>query len=161
VLSRAKETILVRPSSFLFLCLLLLACHRSYVNAQEKSFDEICGMVDGKTAAEIEGLLGSPDTRQEVLVGDERWIWWSYTFLDGKDYAPEVRGQVVHLEITFRNPSPPGGPRLPYDKWRIISSYGVSYSGLPLPGTTVPSKQVPSNWVYPYEASASERRSPQ
>lgn len=126
------------PRFLLLLSLSLLSLHCRHVNRLERSFDQISELVNGKTAAEVESLLGSPDTRQQVLVGDERWIWWNYTYLDGEDYAPEVRGQVVHLEITFRNPSPPSGYRLPYSEWRIVYPYGVSYSRLPLRNAVVP-----------------------
>lgn len=116
----------------LMVLLITLVClHCRPVDRLQKSFDQINELVEGKTAEEVEKLLGPPDTRQRVLLGDERWIWWNYTYLDGSDYAPEVRRRVVHLEITFRNPAAPDGPRLPYSKWRVLTPYGVSYSGLP------------------------------
>lgn len=118
------------PTFLLFFVFVLLFSHCRHVERLEKSFDQIHHLVEGKTASEVEDLLGPPDIRQEILVGDERWVWWNYTFIDGVDYAPEVRGQVVHLEITFRNPAAPGESRLPYSQWRIVSPYGISYSGL-------------------------------
>jgi hypothetical protein len=136
--------------SIVLLGILATLLHCRHIGRLQKSFDEIRDLVSGRTAAEVEDLLGPPDSRQPILIGDERWIWWSYTYLDGNDYAPEVRGQVVHLEITFRNPSSPGQPRLPYSQWRIASPYGVSYSGLPARGA-IPAKQLPSSRVYPDE----------
>jgi hypothetical protein len=88
------------------------------------SFDEIQKKVSGHSAAEVEKLLGEPDVRQPVLLGDERWIWWNYTYLDGTDYPPEERGQVVHLEILFERPdSPTAAPAA----WKISGPLGVSY----------------------------------
>lgn len=123
----------MKPSAFFPLLLLsgLTWLHCGHIGRLDKSFNQIYDLVNGKSAAEVEDLLGPPDSRQEVLMGDERWVWWNYTYLDGEDYAPAVRGQVVHLEIIFRNPARPGEPPLPYSKWRIVSPYGVSYSGLP------------------------------
>lgn len=95
-----------------------------------KSFDEIRASVEGRSAAEVESLLGAPDVRQPVLLGDERWIWWRYTYLDGVSYPPEMRGSLVHLEILFERPEGKG-ERPPYDAWRISGPLGVSYT---LPG---------------------------
>jgi hypothetical protein len=67
----------------------------------DKSFDEIRTLVQGKSSNEVEGVLGEPDSRQSMPLSGERWIWWDYTYLDGKNYAPEERGRVVHLEIIF------------------------------------------------------------
>ena len=121
-----------QPPFFLLMLVFLVMLQCRHSGRLEKSFDQICQLVAGRTASEVESLLGAPDVREKILVDDERWVWWRYTYLDGNDYAPEVRGQVVHLEITFQNPSP-GGARKPYSKWRIVSRYGVSYSGLVLP----------------------------
>lgn len=118
----------MRRVVFLLAGLLLVswvACRHSQSN---QSFDQICEMVQGKSAAEVEDLLGAPDVRQEILEGDERWIWWEYTFLDGESYPPEVRGQVVHLEIQFQNPSRPLDRQLPYAQWRMSSPLAVSYA---------------------------------
>jgi outer membrane protein assembly factor BamE (lipoprotein component of BamABCDE complex) len=87
-----------------------------------RSYDEIRDLAAGRTAAEVETLLGPPDVRQAVL-DDERWVWWSYTVLDGPQYAPEVRGQLVHLVITFQKTA---------DGWRVGGPLAVSYS-LPAP----------------------------
>jgi hypothetical protein len=65
------------------------------------SFDQIRQRVAGKSARQIEALLGRPDARQRLPMNDEKWIWWNYTDLDGEQYAPEVRGRMVHLEILF------------------------------------------------------------
>jgi hypothetical protein len=92
----------------------------------DKSFDEISRLVSGKTAAQVAALLGEPDSRQSILSDSERWVWWSYTYLGGDQYAPEFRGRVVHLEITFvrsaaRSTANRGG-------WRVGRPFGVSYS---------------------------------
>ena len=105
--------------------LLGLASCRPAAKSQQ-SYDQIRRLVDGKTAAEVEGLLGQPDARETAL-GDSRWVWWNYTFLDGEQYAPEIRGQIVHLEITFRNPRGPGSP-VPLAEWKVSGPLSVSYS---------------------------------
>lgn len=104
----------------------LVACGPSARSG--KSFDEIRRLVAGKTAAEVEKLLGSPNSRVRYIVGDERWIWWSFVFLSGEDYAPEVRGKVVHLSITFENPAPGAPKPRPYSEWRVVEPLGVSYT---------------------------------
>jgi hypothetical protein len=88
------------------------------------SFDEIQQKVSGRSAAEIETLLGAPDVRQPVLLGDERWVWWNYTYLDGAAYPPEERGRIVHLEILFERPDTAS---VSPAAWRISGSLGVSY----------------------------------
>ena len=93
----------------------------------DRSFDQIRSIVRGKTASEIEKILGPPDSRQPLLLGDERWIWWNYTFLGGQDYSPEVRGKIVHLQITFANPDLSGKARPPYSRWRVEDPLSVSY----------------------------------
>lgn len=113
-----------RPTALLPLLLALAACPRDGARS-EKSFTQIQGMLAGKTAAQVESMLGPPDTRQPTLLNSERWIWWNYTFLDGNDFAPERRGQVVHLEIGF---DPPAGKRAPYDQWKISELLGVTYA---------------------------------
>jgi hypothetical protein len=97
-----------------------LACRPS--PKSHRSYDQIRELVTGRTGAEVERLLGPPDLRQTVL-DEQRWIWWSYTFLDGVQYAPEVRGQIVHLEITFQSSS--GSANGP---WRVAGPLAVSYS---------------------------------
>ncbi len=114
------------PPRLLILSLLLcLASCRPTARSQQ-SYDQIRRLVAGKDAAEVERLLGEPDLRSAVL-GDSRWVWWNYTFLDGEQYAPEIRGQIVHLEITFQNPQGPGAP-VPLAQWRVDGPLAVSYS---------------------------------
>jgi hypothetical protein len=115
-----------RSAPLLILCLVLAAqaCKPSARSA--RSFDQIRELVAGRTAAEVEQLLGEPDLRETVL-DDQRWIWWSYTFLDGDQYAPEIRGQVVHLEIIFQRPQGPGAG-VPLAQWRVNGALSVSYS---------------------------------
>lgn len=92
------------------------------------SFDQIQHLVAGRTELEVECLLGSPDTRESRLADDDVWIWWDFTFLDGEQYAPELRGQIVHLEITFDRPSTIEGQRLPRAAWRIAGPFSVNFS---------------------------------
>jgi hypothetical protein len=91
------------------------------------SFDQICKKVEGKTAAEVSNLLGAPDYQKQSALGDEKWLWWNYTVLDGDGYAPEIRGQIVHLEITFSNPQGSSESSLPRSQWRVREPFGVSY----------------------------------
>lgn len=93
----------------------------------ERSYDEIKALVAGKTAAEVMELLGEPDTRRELLDEDEKWIWWNYTFLAGNDYPPEVRGEVVHLEVLFRSPSTVFQGRASPEEWRVDENFDVTY----------------------------------
>lgn len=113
------------PAFFILFLSLLTACNRS--PRSDRSFDQIRDMVQGKTALEIEDLLGTPDSRQPSLLGDERWLWWDYTYLGGIDYRPEIRGQVVHLQITFRNPSLASAGKPSYTEWRVLDSQDVSF----------------------------------
>lgn len=109
---------------------LLLGCVSGCRQARPqsaKSFDEIEHLVRGKDAAQILLLLGKPDTRQRLFDDDEKWVWWNYTFLDGQDQPPELRGSTVHLEIAFRNPSRPYEAAKPYSEWSIDTDYGVRY----------------------------------
>jgi hypothetical protein len=112
-------------------CLLILAalcaCGRLAARS-DKSFDEIRELVSGKSAAEVTTLLGKPDTQEKILTDDERWIWWNYTRLDGEQYPPEERGQVVHLEITFTRPAPGTALASGSGAWRVASPLGVSYT---------------------------------
>lgn len=103
----------------------LLACGPR--SRSSESFDAIRAKVRSKNASEVEALLGKPDSRVRFLLGDERWIWWRYTYLDGPDYAPEVRGRVVHLSITFLNPSPQSQAPRPYSEWVIVEPLGIGY----------------------------------
>lgn len=118
------------PLLILSLVLAVQACRPSARSAH--SFDQIRELVAGKTAGEVERILGRPDVRETVL-DDQRWIWWNYTFLDGDQYAPEIRGQVVHLEIILQNPQGPGAP-VPLAEWRVDGALSVSYSK-PSPGS--------------------------
>jgi outer membrane protein assembly factor BamE (lipoprotein component of BamABCDE complex) len=112
----------------LFTLLLLAGC--SPTARSEKSFDEIRMLVAGKTEAEVAKLLGNPDHREKLLFGDERWTWWNYTYL-GKEWAPEVRGKIVHLEITFSSPLVASAEDDEPSRWRVSDPYGVGFS---LPG---------------------------
>jgi hypothetical protein len=93
----------------------------------DKSFDQIRELVSGKTASEVARLLGPPDTTENLLLGDERWTWWNYTYLGGEKWAPEVRGRVVHLKITFGGPAvdSQGGSK---DPLRVSEPFGVAFS---------------------------------
>lgn len=71
----------------------------------DKSFDEIHRLIADRDASEVVRLLGEPDSRQPIYGSDERWVWWNYTFLDGSDYPPELRGRVVHLEVVMSRPA--------------------------------------------------------
>ena len=105
----------------------LLACgKRSPGPVSERSFDDIDRLVRGKSAADVETLLGPPDTRQTIFDGDERWIWWSYTFLDGPDHPPELRGRTVHLEMVFRRPGA-GSDRSDRSLWVVDEALSPAY----------------------------------
>lgn len=94
-----------------------------------KCFDDIRDMVRGRTAAEVKRLLGEPDSRQRLLLAGERWVWWNYTYLDGKDYPPEMRGRKVHLEIIFeRKDNSTRGDEAALSDLRIIDPLAVSYT---------------------------------
>ena len=109
-----------------FLLIALSACQGNRARS-ERSFYEIETLVQGKTAEQVAQLLGEPDSRQKVFDADERWVWWNYTFLDGKDCPPEMRGRVVHLEIVVRNPERAGASGRPYSEWRVDDSFGITY----------------------------------
>lgn len=106
--------------------LALAGCGRSAARSP-RSFDEIHALIAGKDAAELVLLLGEPDSRQPVYGADERWLWWNYTFLDGSDYPPELRGRVVHLEVVVQKPPAAGDDAL----WRVAGGLAVNYR-LPL-----------------------------
>ncbi len=108
----------------LSLALACVACRPSARSS--RSYDQIRELVAGRSAAEVEQLLGRPDARETVL-DESRWVWWNYTFLDGDQYAPEIRGQIVHLEILFRNPYP-SGQAVPLTAWRVDDPLAVSYT---------------------------------
>jgi hypothetical protein len=80
--------------------LLAIGCSHSRARST-LCFDEICSLVAGKGPAEVEELLGVPDSREALAMSGERWTWWNYTYLSGSNYAPEERGRIVHLEIIF------------------------------------------------------------
>jgi hypothetical protein len=109
----------------LSLLLPLLACRPS--PRSHRSYDQIRDEVTGKSGAEVEHLLGPPDVRESVL-DEQRWIWWNYTFLDGDQYAPEIRGQIVHLEIILKKPALSGGTAPPIAQWRATGPLSVGYS---------------------------------
>lgn len=116
---------------FLLLLLVLLSLAGCSPAARsQKSFDEIRTLVAGKTEAEVRSLLGNPDHREKLPFGDERWTWWNYTYL-GKEWAPEVRGKIVHLEITFAGPLVASAGGDEPSRWRVSEPYGVGFS---LPG---------------------------
>ena len=93
----------------------------------DKSYDQICKLVAGKTEAEVARLLGQPDRLDKLPYGEERWTWWNYTYLAGQSWAPEVRDKIVHLEITFVGPivAPVGIQER--STWRVSEPYGVGY----------------------------------
>lgn len=110
------------------LALILIACSQQGPRSK-KSFDDIRDMVKGKTASEVEGLLGEPDRRESLLLSGERWIWWNYTYLDGKSYPPKMRGRVVHLEILFeRDFDERGNVNAAFSSLRAIDPLAVSYT---------------------------------
>ena len=102
------------------------ACRPSSRSA--KSYDQIRAMVSGKTASEVRRLLGPPNKREALLLGDERWVWWDYTYLSGDNYPPKFQDRVVDLEITFENYSPASGLRDAKVDLRVTEPYGVDYS---------------------------------
>jgi len=91
------------------------------------SFDVLRTRLRGQSAAEVELLLGPPDSRVRYFLDDERWIWWRYTYLEGSDYAPEVRGRVVHLSVIFSNPRPRGPAGNDISDWTVLEPDGVGY----------------------------------
>jgi hypothetical protein len=120
----------VRKSIYLLilLALVLVACRQQGPRSQ-KCFDDIRDMVKGRTAAEVESLLGEPDSRQPLILSGERWIWWNYTYLDGKNYSPKNRGRLVHLEIIFeREPNERGNVKAALSSLRAIDPLAVSYT---------------------------------
>jgi hypothetical protein len=120
-----------RPQTILILTILVftLGCGQ-WVPKPNKCFDDIRDRVKGRTAAEIESLLGEPDSRQLMPMIGERWVWWNYTYLDGKNYPPELRGKVVHLEIIFERTSnaAAGGAKMTLSDLKVIDPLSVSYT---------------------------------
>lgn len=90
----------LQGKALLFLLLLTMACHATGPKSS-LCFDDLRSKVSGKTAQEIRNLLGEPDVREPMVLSGERWVWWNYTYLDGKNYPPEMRGRLVHLEIVL------------------------------------------------------------
>ncbi len=121
------QRLTVCPSGLavVFAGLLLAGCRQPAARSGQ-SFDEIKYLVSGKSAAQVLQLLGEPDSRQVVLDADERWIWWNFTTIEGRDYPPETRGTVVHLEILFKNPQV-NHAESPYSEWRIDEVLGVRF----------------------------------
>jgi hypothetical protein len=118
-----------RPVTLLLLLAVLAAAACGRAPRSRQSFDQIRGLVADRTESEVETLLGKPDVRRRLPGDDnERWLFWNYTFLEGGQYAPELRRQVVHLEITFSNPAPSGSPAAPLGSWRAVSPLAVSFS---------------------------------
>lgn len=97
------------------------ACHRA---RYERSFDKICAQVSGKTAAEVEALLGRPNSKVRLPIGDWRYVWWNYALLEGDNYPPELRGKTVHLEIMLSSPM---RQSVPLSQWRVEGPLAVSY----------------------------------
>lgn len=93
-----------------------------------RSFDQIQQLVTGRTEEEVERILGAPDAREARLLDDDVWIWWDYTYLDGVQYPPELRGQIIHLEITFEKPPTAGGDPVPHSQWHVEGPFSVNYS---------------------------------
>lgn len=116
-----------RLSVILVVMLLVVACGQPRARSA-KGFDEICSLVAGRGAAEVEKLLGKPDRREALVMSGERWTWWNYTYLDGRNYAPEDRGRVVHLEILFEPEDAGAEETHSQQELRVGGSLGVSYS---------------------------------
>ena len=114
----AKKSIVFMLLILISGLLVFFSFHRT-TSRSPWSFDEIRELVADKSAEEVLHLLGEPDSRRVVLGSSERWIWWNFTHLAGKDYPPEVRGNVGHLMILFQNPSGLSGERAPYAEWKI------------------------------------------
>ncbi len=102
---RSRSSTWAATASVLLLTPWLLTGCQGVRARSENSFDEIRHLVAEMEADEVVRLLGEPDSRQPIFGDDEKWIWWNYTFLDGNNYPPEIRGQVVHLEILVKNPA--------------------------------------------------------
>jgi hypothetical protein len=119
----------VRKKLFLLMYLILLIRCGGPHTERLRSIAEIQRLVANKTADEVQRLLGTPDLREPVLDDEERWIWWNHAVLEGREYAPELRGQVVHLEITFqlRRLTVRSAPA-PLAEWRVEGPFAVSYS---------------------------------
>jgi hypothetical protein len=116
-------------SMSIVLALVLLVSCRPHGARSGKCFDDIRSLVQGRTTREVAALLGKPDSRQPMPLLGERWIWWNYTYLDGKDYPPEERGRVVHLEIIFEpRVSRSGGSVVSASDLCAVDPMSVSYT---------------------------------
>ena len=113
----------IRPFTGLVLSVLVVACNTGHRARSERAFHEIAALVAEASASEVVAVLGEPDSRQSVFLHDERWIWWNYTYLDGPDHPPELRGRVVHLEITLRRNQTLTG----VETQRVARPFGVAY----------------------------------
>jgi len=110
--------------------ILLIRCGGPHTE-RLRSIAEIQRLVANKTADEVQRLLGTPDLREPVLDDEERWIWWNHAVLEGREYAPELRGQVVHLEITFQlHRLTVRSAPAPLAEWRVEGPFAVSYRRL-------------------------------
>ncbi len=91
-----------------------------------RSFEEINQLVAGRDAPAVVNLLGEPDTRRPLFGADEKWIWWNYTFLAGHNHPPELRGRVVHLEITLTANNNDSEHFIPTSR-RVPGRLGIAY----------------------------------
>jgi len=114
----------VIPKRVLCMGLLLAALTACRGVRTERSFDAICAQISGKTAAEVEALLGRPNRKSRLPIGDWRYVWWDYAVLEGDNYPPELRGKTVHLEIVLSHPTQSS---LPLSQWRVEGPLAVSY----------------------------------
>ena len=108
----------------LFVILCLTAACGAPRSRSSKSFDDLHKLIQGKSAAEIERILGKPDFREKLVLAGERWVWWNYTFLDGQKYPPNDRGRLVHLEIIFSSTGDSGA----LSNLRPIDPLSITYS---------------------------------
>jgi hypothetical protein len=92
------------------------------------SFDQIRALTAGKSARELADLLGPPDAQERVSRGEQRWIWWNYTSLQGEHYSPGLRGKVVHLLVVVGRPEGRSPASPARGSWRVKDSFAVSYA---------------------------------
>jgi hypothetical protein len=111
-------------------CLALgwLACGAHPPRARRR-FGEIERLVAGRTESAVKAILGPPDACAPRLADDEVWIWWDSAVLDDEQFAPELRGMAVHLEITFTRPAGmPGDDPLSHSSWQVAGPFAVNFS---------------------------------